>query len=101
MTSVGTRIAGSASRTSISRIIRSIRRKALGLTAIRSNRASDRRAGAEPARLGAYQSMVSPCPQRCAAMSSSAGVHLLRRSPARVARGREPAGRRRPEDQRG
>ena len=63
---------GSASRTSISLIIRSIRRTALGLAAIRSQRARDRRAASEPARLGAYHSMLSPCPQRRAARSSSA-----------------------------
>ena len=72
MISAGTLIPGSTSRTSISRIIRIIRKMALGLAAIRSQRARDRRAAPEPARLGAYQSMLSPCPQRRAASSSMA-----------------------------
>ena len=72
MTSVGTWIAGSTSRTSMSRIIAIIRWNALGLIAMRSNRPISWRARGEPARLGRYQSMVSPCPQRFSAMSCSA-----------------------------
>ena len=72
MTSVGTWIAGSTSRTSISRIISIIWRNALGLIAIRSNRAMSWRACGEPARLGRYQSIVSPWPQRFSAMSCRA-----------------------------
>src|SRR6516225_12296259 len=49
ITSVGTWIAGSTARTSMSRIIRDIRRNELGLIAIRSNRANASRIRAEPA----------------------------------------------------
>jgi hypothetical protein len=52
ITSVGAPIAGSTARTSISRIIRSMRRNAAGPIAIRSNRASISRACGDPARLG-------------------------------------------------
>jgi hypothetical protein len=69
ITSVGTWIAGSTARTSMSRIIRIIRRNALGLIAIRSNRPNSSRARSEPARLGMYHSMLAPCPQRFAAIS--------------------------------
>ena len=72
MISTGTVMAGRRSRTSMALIMRSMRSTALGLAAIRSQRAMARRAGADPARLGAYHSMLSPCPQRCAARSSSA-----------------------------
>jgi len=72
ITSVGTWIAGSTARTSISRIILVIRRNAPGLIAIRSNRPNSWRACAESARLCRYHSMLAPCPQRWAAISFSA-----------------------------
>ena len=101
ITSVGTWIAGSTGRTSISRIIRTIRRNPLGLIAIRSNRATSCRAWADPERLGRYQSIVSPCPQRCSAMPVSAWYISSVVGPARIVRGGEPARGRRAEDQRG
>ncbi len=47
--------------------IRSMRSSALGLTAIRSQRAIRRRVSAEPASSGAYQSMDAPVPHPCRA----------------------------------
>jgi hypothetical protein len=71
ITNVGTWIVGSTARTSISLTIVTIRRNALGVTDIRSNRANSRRAWLDSARLGKNQSMVAPWPQRCCAISVS------------------------------
>src|SRR5579859_1339436 len=71
ITSVGTWIAGSTARTSMSWIIWVNRRNALGFTAMRSNRPRTWRARAEWTWLGRYHWTVSPCPHRWAAMSRS------------------------------
>ena len=51
-----------------------MRSSELGLTDIRSQRASRWRVRAEPARLGAYQSTDAPVPHPCSASCSNAAT---------------------------